>query len=441
MIFGSEGLPRSGKSLESMQHIVDSLIKGRTVVTNIHGINKTAISEYCVIPLPTVERLLITLEHPFQDGEEDKVVPWVKQEFLKHVVTDCLWIWDEINQFWPPDRQPLPADWAKFVTEHGHFGIDILIMGQDLTELHTTWRKRLQRYTRYTKLDMMGKEDQFHWASFSNAGRNKFKRTAEGKKPYKKEFFPLYKSHRDETQNKDNYKDSRYGIFQAKHKVYGLLFCVLLAYSMYYVWGFFHKGQVVEKSPSIASASGAPAKSTATSTSIVPTTDPSKLTHEVVSTSLSSDATKEQKTEPIDYFDSFASKYNLRLAAVLERVPADGDTRPWLEFKIDALDGSYRIKESFNRASVASLGWTVERTEYGIKLSKQGLVYVVRSWPLDNFGKVPRQTISDLKPAREASQLAEPSRASVTTSTSSTSTGQRFTVVEDSSRGGRNVLK
>ncbi|MBP1143236.1 zona occludens toxin [Pseudomonas sp. PvP027] len=436
MIFGSEGLPRSGKSLESMQHIVDSLIKGRTVITNIHGINKAAISEYCVIPLPTVERLLITLEHPFEDGEEEKVVPWVKEQFLKHVVTDSLWIWDEINQFWPPDRQPLAADWAKFVTEHGHFGIDILIMGQDLTELHTTWRKRLQRYTRYTKLDMMGKEDMFHWASYSNAGRNRFKRTAEGKKPYKKEFFPLYKSHRDETQNKDNYKDSRYGVFQTKHKVYGFIFCCLLAYSMYYVWGFFHKSDVAQKSTPIVPVSGQVPK-----TPVLPASEVSKVTHDVVSTSLSTDATKEPKEEPLDYFDKFASKYDLRLAAVLERTPYEGDVRPWLEFKIDALDASYRIKESFNRAAVASLGWTIERTEYGIKLSKQGVVYVVRSWPLDNFGKVPRQTISDLKPMREASQLAEPSRASVSTSTSPASTGQRFTVVEDSSRAGRDASK
>lgn len=398
MIFGSEGMPRSGKSLEAMQHIVDSLVKGRTVVTNIHGIDKKAISEYCVIPLPTVERLLITLEHPFEDHDEEKVVPWVKAEFLKHVVTDCLWIWDEINQFWPPERQPLAADWAKFVTEHGHFGIDILIMGQDLTELHTTWRKRLQRYTRYTKLDMMGKEDMFHWASYSNAGRNRYKRTAEGKKPYNKKFFPFYRSHREETTNKDNYKDSRYGVFQTKHKVYGFVFCLLLAYSMYYVWGFFHKKEVVEKSPSVVPAS-APAKPApaATPAPAAPV-QVAKLPHEAVAAAVSSDATKEVKAEPLDYFDKFASKYDLRLAAVIERVPYEGDTRPWLEFKIDALDSSYRIKESFNRAAVASLGWTVERTEYGIKLSKQDVVYVVRSWPLDNFGKVPKQTVADIKP-------------------------------------------
>lgn len=441
MIFGSEGMPRSGKSLEAMQHIVDSLVKGRTVVTNIHGIDKKAISEYCVIPLPTVERLLITLEHPFQDQDEEKVVPWVKAEFLKHVVTDCLWIWDEINQFWPPDRQPLPADWAKFVTEHGHFGIDILIMGQDLTELHTTWRKRLQRYTRYTKLDMMGKEDMFHWASYSNAGRNRYKRTAEGKKPYNKNFFPFYRSHRAETTNKDNYKDSRYGIFQTKHKVYAVLFACLFCYALYYVWGFFHHAPVntptADKSSVVTPVTSVPVEPVEPK-SVTTKKAPDPETEGGVAQAVAAVA----KPEPIDYFDKFASKYDLRLAAIVERTPTDGDTRPWFEFQIDVLDSAYRVKERFNRAAIAGLGWTIERTEYGIKLSKQDLVYVVRPWPLDNFGKVSNKALADLRPDPQASQLAEPPKGRPSFGNSlAGNTGQSFTVVEDTSRGGRSVLK
>lgn len=439
MIFGSEGLPRSGKSLESMQHIVDSLTKGRTVVTNIHGIDKKAISELIVIPLPTVERLLVTFERP-ADLDEEQLVAWTKKCFLDNAITDSLWIWDEINQFWPPDRQPLPADWAKFVTEHGHLGIDILIMGQDLTELHTTWRKRLQRYTRYTKLDMMGKEDSFHWASYSNSGRNKFRRTAEGTKPYNKKFFPLYKSHRDDTQNKANYKDKRYGVFQTKHKVYGLFFAAVLLYAMWYIWGFFHQKPTVPASTTPAAAS-APAVAEVPKPEIKTKRAPDPETQGSTMNEVLPSASLPVKPEPIDYFDKFASKFDLRLAAIIERVPQDGDTRPWLEFQIDVLDSAYRVKESFNRSSLAALGWAIERTEYGIKLSKNNVVYVARSWPLDNFGKVPARTVAAITPGREASQLAEPSTVPVNTPVSSSRSGQSYTVVEDSSRGGRNVLK
>ncbi|MEF9673136.1 hypothetical protein QNM99_16955, partial [Pseudomonas sp. PCH446] len=60
------------------------------------------------------------------DGmEEDKIIPYIKEQFLAHKINDSLWIWDEINQFWPPDRQPLSPEWARFVTEHGQLGIDV----------------------------------------------------------------------------------------------------------------------------------------------------------------------------------------------------------------------------------------------------------------------------------------------------------------------------
>lgn len=427
MIFGSEGLPRSGKSLEAMQHVVDSLTKGRMVVTNIHGINRQALSELLVLPLPTIDRLLITLHAP-EDMDEDEVVGWTKEQFLANVHTDSLWIWDEINQFWPPDRQPLPAEWAKFVTEHGHFGIDILIMGQDLTELHQTWRKRLQRYTRYTKLDMMGKEDSFHWASYSNCGRNKFRKTADGTKPYNKKFFGLYKSHRADTQNKDNYKDKRFGIFQRKHKVYGFFFLLLFCYAIYHIYGFFKQPTKVPEKE--AAPISVPVKPVPAPEAPKPVQAPVASVASAATGVLPGAVQTLSKPEPIDYFDKFASQYDLRLAGFIERKPVDGDTRPWYDFQVDVLDASYRVKERFNRASLSSLGWTIERTEYGVKLSKEGLTYVVRSWPLDNFGKVPAKVVSDLSNP-QTSQLAEPSKGY--SGSSVASSGMTVTVVEDSS--------
>lgn len=384
MIFGNEGLPRSGKSLDAIQHIVDSLQAGRTVITNIHGLSEKAISEYCAIPLPTVQRLLVCIVPP-KELDEEKKVDYVKAEFLKRQVNDSLWIWDEINQFWPPERQPLPAEWAKFITEHGHLGIDILIMGQDLSELHTTWRKRLQRYTRFTKLDMMGKDDQFHWRSLTNIGKNKFRATAEGKKPYKKEFFPLYKSHRDETTNKGNYKDKRFGVFQAKHKFWGAVFAVVLGIAIWNVAGFFSAPEVPEKTESGASAAPEPAAAPAPKPEPVPEADA------VVS------ETVETKREPIDYLDQFAQQYQLRLGAILDR-PNPEPGQAAFEFVLDFVDPSYRLKERMRRVDVASLGWAIERHPYGIRIAKGDISYVARPWPLDNFGKVPQETVKALKP-------------------------------------------
>lgn len=386
MIFGNEGMPRSGKSLDAIQHIIDSLNAGRTVVTNIHGLNEKAFSEYLGIPLPTIQRLLISLVPP-ADLDEDEAVKWVKAEFLKHQVPDCLWIWDEINQFWPPERQPLPAEWAKFITEHGHLGMDILVMGQDLGELHTTWRKRLQRYTRFTKLDMQGKEDEFHWASFTNVGRNKYRKMSDGKKPYNKALFPLYKSHRDSTSNKGNYKDGRFSVFQTKHKAYALGFVAALGFAIYTVIGFFTPPETESKPEPAKVAQEAP-KTPPKVDAVKPLADLEKTAEK---------AQEPPQRAPIDYLDKFAQKYQLRLTGIMDRLdPQPG--KPAFEFRLDFVDESYRVKERMTRKDVAALGWAIERHDYGLLIHKDGVQYVARAWPLDNWGKVPQQTITSLKP-------------------------------------------
>lgn len=387
MIFGNEGLPRSGKSLDAMQHIIDSLNAGRTVVTNIHGISYEAISQYLGLPVPTVRRLLISLVPPAELDEDEKV-KWVKAEFLKHQVTDCLWIWDEINQFWPPERQPLPAEWSKFVTEHGHLGMDILVMGQDLAELHSTWRKRLQRYTRFTKLDMQGKEGDFHWAAFTNVGRNKYRKMSEGKKPYNAAFFPLYKSHRDTTTNKGNYKDGRFSVFQTKHKVYAAGFALVLCWAFYTVVGFFSAPEA-EAKPETAQEQSAESPKPAVKA------EPAKVV--TTETTSAPEPAEPPQRAPIDYLDQFAQKYQLRLTGIMDRLePQPG--KPAFEFRLDFVDESYRVKERMTRKDVAALGWSIERHDYGLLIHKDGVQYVARAWPLDNWGKVPQQTLTALTP-------------------------------------------
>lgn len=395
MIFGHEGLPRSGKSLEAMQHVVDALRHGRHIVTNVHGINKRAIADYVGIPVHSVELLITCLEAP-AGMDEDEQLKWYKQGFWDHRINDSLWIWDEINQFWPPERQPLSADWAKFVTEHGHLGIDILIMGQDLTELHQTWRKRLQRYTRFTKLDMMGKEDHYHWATLTNVSRGRFKQTAQGKKPYNKDFFGFYKSHRDETTNKGNYKDSRFAVFQTKHKVWAVLFALALVGALWNIWGFWHPKSVEGAKPLGAKPEHSQSA------------QPAQVASAKPADSKPADKAKEkEEPQPIDYLDKQAMKYDLRLSAIMDRKnPEPGQAA--FEFVVDFLDGSYRVKERMSRKDIASLGWAIDRKDFGLVISKDGKSYVVRPWPLDNFGKAPQQQIAALKPSTVTPALAQP---------------------------------
>lgn len=384
MIFGHEGLPRSGKSLEAMPLIVDALRGGRTVVTNIAGISHAFFEKLLALPLHTVQRLLICIEPP-RGMPEEQVVAHVKAEFLKHRVKDSIWFFDEINQFFPPDRQPLPPDWAKFVTEHGHLGIDVCILGQDLTELHKTWRGRLERYTRFTKLSMKGKEDSYHWSSLTNVGRSKFRVTATGEKKYNQLYWGAYKSHEEGTNNKSNLKDGRFSIFQGKHKFLLVLYAVVLCFAGYYIVSFW-SGDAVKQAEPAQHQAAQPAQAPnqpAPKQVPAPITDVTQVTV--------------TKPVPIDYLDDFATQFKPRLSAILDRQNPQPD-KPAFDFVIDFLDLSYHVKERMNRADVASLGWNIERRPFGIVLSKDGVSHVVRPWPMDNPGKVPRDTVASFKP-------------------------------------------
>lgn len=387
MIFGHEGLPRSGKSLEAMRYVCDALAAGRTVVTNIAGIDHSFFSSHLGIPIDTIKRLLICIEAP-KGMPEEQVVPYVKAEFLKHVINGCLWFWDEINQFWPPDRQPLSPDWAKFVTEHGHKGMDICILGQDLSELHKTWRGRLERYTRFTKLSMKGKEDSYHWSSLTNVGRGKFRQTAQGEKKYNTVFYGAYKSHEDGTDNKGNLKDSRFSIFQGKHKFFAILYGIALIFAVWVIADFWGGSGV-----SADDSATVPADSSQAEPRPSPVSEPVVTIQQAASQSQQ----EPSKPEPIDYLDNFAQKFQPRLSAIVDRKNLEPG-KPAFDFVIDFLDPAYRVKERMNRADVASLGWSIERKPFGLLLTKDGVSHVIRPWPLDNFGKAPRETIAALKP-------------------------------------------
>lgn len=446
MIFGLEGLPGSGKSLEAMQNIHDALLAGRTIVTNIYGLDRKLISETMAMPLESVERLLIGLEAPGDLDDEQKVV-WVKQQFYAHRLNDCLWIWDEINQFWPPDRNALPAEWAKFVTEHRHLGIDILIMGQDLTELHATWRKRLQRYTRLTKKDMMGKENEYHWSSLSNSGRGRFKQTASGSKPYNQRFYGWYKSVRDETGNKANYKDGRFSIFQAKHKFWAAVYGIGLLAGAVYMWQWFHPA--TPEKPASAASSKSPAelqkdaqdRKNSELAAAKPKPEP------VAESKPEPKPELEKKRDPIDYLDKIANSYKLRVGAVVERSEAVPGKRKW-DFVLEALDDTYHVRERFGAGDVYALGWDIEKLDYGFKISKAGVEYVLRPWPIDVYGRVSSAGISAAREAgRTPGGLPPPAGPRTETVPDVTSlvgaagtaqgTGQTFTVVPDSEYSSR----
>lgn len=354
MIIFHEGLPRSGKSYEACAYqIIPALKEGRTVLTNLDGINVEKFSELTGIPAAFLAAHLISFYDP--DIEEQK------KQLLEKAGKDQLIVIDEIQDLFPSDRQKLGTDWMTFITQHGHEGRDILLMGQDRRDCHAIWRRRIQRVFTFNKLSAVGKENSYHWACFEATRPERYKEVNSGVRKYEPQYFGLYKSHTDGTGNKDNHKDDRANLLKNKKLIGGVVLAFVFAgLAINHLVGFFNPD--IQEPESVAASNN-------TTTTVI--TDNA--------TGLPVNAVPAER-KPVDVFDDFASRYRLRLAALLIN-----DEK--MLIKVDVLDNSYHLKETFNLESLVSLGWDVTNTPHGIEITKDKLYYVARAWPLDPFGR------------------------------------------------------
>jgi zona occludens toxin len=206
-----EGLPRSGKSYEAMsRHIANALKSGRFVDAYIEGINHERIALALDIPVEVVQGLL----HTFTREQ----VPTI----YKHVRNNALVVIDEAQNFWPTGRQRLDPQITQFITEHGHRGLDILIMGQVLSDVHKLWRGRVRTKVVFNKLDAVNLEKRYNAQTWLATAPEKFKLVGNETGIYDERWFGTYASHVDDSIQTANFKDDRANIFKNWKFRYGL---------------------------------------------------------------------------------------------------------------------------------------------------------------------------------------------------------------------------
>ena len=170
-------------------------------------------------------------------------------EIWKHVEKDALIVIDEAQNFWPTQRQPLKPELTKFVAEHGHDGLDILLMGQCLVDVHPTWRRRVSQKVVFTKMEAVGQANRYQWVAYKASSPEKWHESQKGPllgEPYDPVVFECYKSHNDGTENKDTYVDPRANLLKGKLfrvGVPGML--VAMALGGWFLWRAFYGGGLV----------------------------------------------------------------------------------------------------------------------------------------------------------------------------------------------------
>jgi len=383
MITFYEGLPRSGKSFSAMRdEIIPALQAGRAVVAYIEGIDHEKIAAVSGVDLSRCEALLIALTR-------DQVAEW-----WKHTPNDALVVLDEAQNFWPARRQPLGPEITREVAEHGHKGLDIILMGQLLKDVHSLWRHRVERKLYFLKKTALGKPDSYSCTistAIPDGDTIKFVTVSTNDYTYDPKYFGTYKSHTDGTNNKATKVDDRVVIWNRPlFRKWLPIAGVVALFLAYYVYNLFHggleKGLVKDKPQPI-------------SEKVIKSPPPSSAP-ESVKPGLTDGIVPES---PKDLIQDLTEKHRIRLIGVWA---SSGRAQNGI---VEWRDAGASLVQSLTFRDIEGLGYSVfVNSTASIAVLVRGTVRLVASsWSIDK-----REAVASEKMQRDVSGIPQSPRYS-----------------------------
>ncbi|HHR9067855.1 TPA: zonular occludens toxin domain-containing protein [Salmonella enterica subsp. enterica serovar Birkenhead] len=236
------GTPGSGKSYEIVRSvIIPAICSGRRIVTNIYGLSYENIIDYC-------ERKKL-LKDDISVGEivcveNERIIqrnffPVKENQDRSLCQPGDLVILDECHRFFSSDRT-LSSDARIFAAEHRHysdpetgFTCDLVLVNQALSTLPRFLKERVEQTFRMKKLGALaGFGNKYRVDVFDGIKLTKTTRITFYVESYKKDIFPLYKSH-DAPGAIEVKADSRGTLFKKSSLIYYMAFLLL---SVFVVW-------------------------------------------------------------------------------------------------------------------------------------------------------------------------------------------------------------
>ncbi len=379
MLIFHEGLPGSGKSFAAMKdHIIPALKKGRAVYAYIEGLDHDKIAQVAEIPPDECRGLLhqITREQ----------VP----EIYNHVENDSLVVIDELQNFWPSGRQKLPDEITRFVSEHRHQGLDVICMGQSLSDCHSLWKRRIDTKIVFNKRDAIGQKNSYNWKVFKAVSPEKFQETTKGKGDYDPAYFGTYASHTEGTENTDTYTDARAVIwnnpfFKKWLPVFGVAFLA----AVIYIYQIFSGGVDLVGEKKLQQPKPGPAAPVQQ--------QPQPQQPQVVQAAVQPQP-QGSGLLPLDYVGKLARDARPRLAYWVKNGVQ-------VKVRVEFRDPGGRVLDSFSDADLRLMGWQVVMNPLGTFgiLTNGSQSFPLSSWPLDDRNsRIPEQRIEAMKPADAA---------------------------------------
>lgn len=191
MIYCIAGRPRSGKSYESVAfHIIPAIKAGRKVVTNV-TLNVPYFQK--VFGNDVLDLIEVVDGQLNQYGSMDR--PFSKLEDYINDWRDAdnkgpLFVIDEAHMVLP--NKQLDSKILEFYSLHGHYGIDIILLTQNLRKIHKDVRDMVEMTYYCAKNTAFGSKNTYTKKVRIGATTEVVN---EEQRKYKKSFFPFYQSH------------------------------------------------------------------------------------------------------------------------------------------------------------------------------------------------------------------------------------------------------
>lgn len=263
------GLQGSGKSYEFVSGpMLDAVMAGRRVVTNVAGIDEDRVHEYLVNKRDADPSRLGSIVHVSNERiMEAQFFPDEEKPELETVVRggDLVAV-DEAWRFWGTDNGKLSHEHMQFFRMHRHYvhpdtsvACDVVLMTQDITGLHRSVKNVIEFAFRMQKHKSLGFSSRYRVEIYDGWKLNAKTRIDDRQKKYKPEIFPLYQSYTG-GKGTESAIDKRQNILANKvlwgYALGTLLFITVGGWS---AWSFFHRDPAAGKKPA------APAQATAAS--------------------------------------------------------------------------------------------------------------------------------------------------------------------------------
>ncbi len=192
MILFFTGTPGSGKTYEAVQKILNNLVAGRIVYTNIEGMEDPlcheAIKSFCNL---TDEQFAKQFHHL---GFNKEVI----ENFWNHCVEGSFIVIDEVQKYfsnrdWQSQKNRDFGDWSS---THRHQGYDLILISQNAERVDSAVRALAEWNYVYRKVNFFGGAVQKKYIVYSYAGEETSGQPlAKNVRTYNSKIFLCYKSY------------------------------------------------------------------------------------------------------------------------------------------------------------------------------------------------------------------------------------------------------